>query len=206
LGYAITPAVNIPQYYGLNRGPQGTDITHMFSANAVADLPFGKGKRWAHGGFASWLAGGWQLSAIIVERTGYPFTATASTATLNAPFSNQFADCLAPPEEVGSIYQWYKPSSFAPPTAGRFGTCGTNNLRGPGLFNTNIGVTRKFRMSERFGLDFRADMFNIANTPHHSLGNSSVNSGTFMQAVGIINTGLEGIEQRAVRFTMRLGW
>jgi hypothetical protein len=206
LGYAITPAVNIPQYYGLNRGPQGTDITHMFSANAVADLPFGKGKRWVHGGFASWLAGGWQLSAIIVERTGYPFTATASTATLNAPFSNQFADCLAPPVNVGSIYQWYQPSSFAPPSAGRFGTCGTNNLRGPGLFNTNIGVNRRFRMTERFGLDFRADMFNIANTPHHSLGNSSVNSGTFMQAVGIINTGLEGIEQRAVRFTMRLGW
>jgi hypothetical protein len=35
-------------------------------------------------------------------------------------------------------------------------------------------------------------MFNVANTPHHSLGNSSVNSGTFMQAVGIVNTGLEG--------------
>jgi hypothetical protein len=206
LGYAITPSVNIPQYFGLNRGPQGTDITHMFSANAIADLPFGKGKRWATTGAGAALAGGWQLSAIVVDRTGYPFTATASTATLNAPFSSQFADCLAPPQLVGSIFQWYNPSAFAPPSAGRFGTCGTNSLRGPGLFNTNLGVNRAFRVTERFGLDFRADMFNIANTPHHSLGNSSVNSGTFMQAVGIINTGLEGIEQRAVRFSLRLGW
>ena len=55
----------------------------------------------------------------------------------------------------------------------------------------NIGVDRKFRITERFALNFRADMFNIANTPHHSLGNQSVNSGTFMQAVGIINSGLE---------------
>jgi hypothetical protein len=206
LGYAITPAVNIPQYFGLNRGPQGTDITHMFSANLVADVPFGKGKRWAQKGVASMLAGGWKLSAIVVDRTGYPFTATASTATLNAPFSNQFADCLAPARKIGDIFQWYDRTAFAPPSAGRFGTCGTNSLRGPGLFNTNVGVNRSFRRSERIGLEFRADMFNIANTPHHSLGNTSVNSGTFLQAVGIINTGLEGIEQRAVRFSLRLSW
>ena len=108
--------------------------------------------------------------------------------------------------KIGDIFQWYDRSAFAPPSAGRFGTCGTNSLRGPGLFNTNLGVNRNFRMSERFGLDFRADMFNIANTPHHSLGNTSVNVGTFMQAVGIVNTGLEGIEQRAVRFSLRLAW
>lgn len=104
LGYAISPAVNIPQYYGLNRGPQGTDITHMFSANAVAELPFGRAKRWAQKGVISKLAGGWQISAIIVDRTGYPFTATASTVTLNAPFSSQFADCLAPAQKIGDIF------------------------------------------------------------------------------------------------------
>lgn len=206
LGYATTPGVNIPQYYRLNRGPQATDIANMLSLNGVAELPFGKGKHWAQNGVASYLAGGWQLSTIIVAHSGLPFTATASTATLNAPFSNQFADCLTQPQKVGSIFQWYNPSAFAPPSSGRFGTCGTNSLRGPGLFNTNIGVDRKFRITERFGLDFRTDMFNVANTPHHSLGNSSVNSGTFLQAVGIINTGLEGIEQRAVRFSLRLGW
>jgi hypothetical protein len=206
LGYATTPAVNIPQYYRLNRGPQATDIANMFSANAVAELPFGESKRWIRKGLAAKLAGGWQLSAIAVARSGLPFTATASTATLNAPFSSQFADCLTTPQKVGSIYQWYNPSAFAAPSAGRFGTCGTNSLRGPGLFNTNIGVDRKFPVTDRLGLDFRADMFNIANTPHHSLGNTSVNSGTFLQAVGIINTGLEGIEQRAFRFSLRLSW
>jgi hypothetical protein len=49
-------------------------------------------------------------------------------------------------------------------------------------------------------------MFNLGNTPHHSLGNSSVNSGTFMQALGIINTGLEGIEQRAFRFSLKVSF
>jgi Carboxypeptidase regulatory-like domain/TonB dependent receptor len=206
LGYAITPAVLIPQYYGLNRGRQATDIRHTFGSTAVIDLPFGAGKRWAQDGLASKLAGGWQLSAIVTAHSGLPFTPTASSSGLNAPFSSQFADCIATPVQTGNIYQWYNKSAFAIPAAGHFGTCGTNNLSGPGLINADLGVNRNFRLTERFTLGVRGDMFNTANTPHHVLGNTSINSSTFMQAVGILNTGLEGIEQRAVRLSMRLAW
>jgi hypothetical protein len=206
LGYATSPQVVIPQYYKLNRGPQATDIRHMFSATGVVDLPFGKGKRWVQSGWPSKLAGGWQISTVVTIHSGLPFTATASGATLNAPFSGQFADCLSRPQKIGSIYQWYDRSAFGGPASGRFGTCGTNSLNGPGLINANIGVNHIFPISEKFQLSFRADMFNAANTPHHVLGNTSINSGTFLQAVGIANTGLEGIEQRAVRLALRLAW
>ena len=206
LGYAINPAVLIPQYYGLNRGRQGTDIRNTFGSSIVADLPFGKGKRWVQNGIGSKLAGGWQLSAIITAHSGLPFTATASSSTLNAPFSSQFADCIAAPSQTGSIYQWYNKSAFAVPAAGRFGTCGTNNLSGPGLINADLGLNRNFRLTERFTLGVRGDFMNAANTPHHVLGNTSINSSTFMQAVGILNTGTDGIEQRALRVSMRLGW
>ncbi len=97
-------------------------------------------------------------------------------------------------------------SSFASPAAGRFGTCGTNRFYGPGSINANLGVNRTFSLTEQLRLSFRVDMFNAGNTPHHTLGNTSVNSGTFMQAVGIANTGLDGIEQRAVRLALRLAW
>jgi hypothetical protein len=206
LGYSINPQVVIPQYFGLNRGPQATDITHNISSTVVADLPFGKGKRWVQTGMASKLAGGWQLSAIVTAHSGLPFTAGASAASLNAPNSGQFADCLSKPNKLGNILQWYDKSAFGTPSSGRFGTCGTNSLRGPGLFNTNLGVNRKFQLTEKFQLSFRADMFNAANTPHHLISSTSVSSGTFLQATGILNTGLEGIEQRAVRFALRLGW
>jgi hypothetical protein len=206
LGYATTPSVLIPQYYSLNRGRQATDIRHTFGSSVVIDLPFGKGKRWAQKGLASHLAGGWQLSAIVTAHSGLPFTATASTATLNAPFSGQFADCIGAPQQTGNIFQWYNKATFATPTAGRFGTCGTNNLSGPGLINANLGVNRNFRITERFTLGVRADMFNSANTPHHVLGNTSISTGTFMQAVGILNTGVDGIEQRALRLSARIGW
>ena len=206
LGYALTPAVQIPQYFHLNRGPESTDISHMFSSSAVAELPFGAGKRWAQGGVASMLAGGWQLSTVVTAHTGTPFTASSSSATLNSPNSSQFADCVSPPQKVGSIYGWYAKSAFAVPSTGRFGTCGTNSLRGPGLVNADLGLERKFQFTEKLGMTFRAEMFNLANTPHHSNPVGNVTSGTFMQALGIVSTGREGIEQRAVRFALRLAF
>jgi len=209
LGYSIqAPRVVIPQYYGLNRGPQDQDIRHMFAASGVAELPFGKGKRWATQGLASWLAGGWQISSVVTSHSGLPFTGSASNATLNAPFSSQFADCLSAPKQLGNIFQWYDKSAFAGPSSGRFGTCGTNSLRGPGLFNADAGVERKFHLTERFQLMLRGEMFNLANTPHHVMpsGNTSVNSSTFLQATDILNSGREGIEQRAIRFALKLAW
>ena len=143
---------------------------------------------------------------MITVHSGLPFTATASTATLNAPFSSQFADCTGSTNRLGDIYQWYNRSGFAVPANGRFGTCGTNSLYGPGLININTGLNKTFSITERIKLSFRADMFNTANTPHHTLGNTSINSSTFMQAVAIANTGLDGIEQRAARLALRLAW
>jgi hypothetical protein len=208
LGYAISPQVVIPQDYGLNYGPQSADITHMFSATGVAPLPFGKGRRWAQSGLASKLAGGWQISTVVTAHSGLPFTATASSATLNAPYSGQFANCISPAQQTGNIYEWYNPSAFAVPASGRFGSCGTNSLWGPGLFNVDLDVVRQFPISEKLNLKFRTDMFNVGNTPHFVMpsGNASVNSGTFMEATSIANTGRGGIEQRAVRFSLELDW
>jgi len=51
-------------------------------------------------------------------------------------------------------------------------------------------------------------MFNIANTPHHTMtsGNASVNASTFMQVLDIANTGREGLDERNFRLSLRLGW
>jgi len=209
LGYATTPTISIPQYFRLNRAPQAQDINHNFSVTGVAELPFGRGKRWAQSGLAGKLAGGWQISEVVSAYSGRPFTATASSASLNSPNSSQRADCISPPHQTGNILQWYDKSAFAVAASGRFGTCGTNALRGPGLVNADLGIERKFPIRERFEVKFRAEMFNVANTPHHNVPNStnaSVSSSTFLQVTDIVNTGREGIDERDVRFSLRLGW
>jgi hypothetical protein len=165
-----------------------------------------KGQRWATSGVGAMLLGGWQLEAIATVRSGTPFTVTASNTTLNASGSTQFADCVGQPNELGNIYQWYDKSAFASPATGRFGTCKTNSLWGPGLVNVDTGLVRNFRIKERMELKFRAEMFNTANNPHHSNPTNSIASGTFMQALGIANTGREGIDERTVRFSLRFAF
>ena len=204
LGYANRVA--IPYLYGLNYGPLGSDVRHSLHLTAVAEAPFGKGKRWLQSGPAAYIAGGWQVNGLLSAYTGTPFTVTATATSLNAQFSSQTADCLRQPENIGDINQWYDRTAFAPVTAARFGTCGTNNLYGPGLINVDLGVDRIFRIGERFQLKFRAEMFNAGNTPHRALPNANVNSGAFMQALAIQNTGRDGIDERTFRFGLRLGW
>ena len=172
----------------------------------IADSPFGKNKTWLRSGPAAWALGGWQLNSVTVLRTGTPFTVTASNTTLNAVGSSQFADCVSPPNKLSNILQWYDKSAFAAPATGRFGTCGTNSLWGPRLINADLGLDRNFAVSERFHLKFRAEAFNLANTPHHANPTNSISSGTFMQALGIANTGREGIDERTFRLSLRLGW
>jgi hypothetical protein len=101
------------------------------------------------------IAGGWQLSGVLSIYSGQPFTATASTSSLNSQASSQFADCpVAPAEKLSNIFQWYNKADFGVPASGRFGTCGPDSLIGPGLANVDMGLDRKFRLTERFELRF----------------------------------------------------
>lgn len=221
LGFIIPSAVQggaaMPWLYrSENYGVLPSDIPQNFQMTAVKELPFGKGRRWASTGKAAALAGGWQVSGLFSDFGGRPFSAVASATTLNAVNSFQFADCVSTPQQTGDILHWYDPSAFAAPKAGRFGTCGQNRLRGPGLINADAGIERKFAIKEKTTFMFRAEMFNLGNTPHHaspgftnSTGTTSANSisnSAFMQAVNIANTGRDGLDERTIRFSVKLSW
>jgi hypothetical protein len=204
LGYSTQVA--IPSAFRLNYGNLSAIARQTLGLTFIADAPFGRGKQWLQTGIAGRILGGWQLQAVSTLRSGLPFTVTSSNTTLNAVGSTQFADCISPARDLNNIYQWYDKSTFGLPATGRFGSCGTNNLWGPGLVNLDTGLARNFAIRERFQLKFRAEMFNVSNTPHHANPTSNITSGTFMQALGIANTGREGIDERTVRFSLRLGW
>jgi hypothetical protein len=201
LGYSSQIA--IPYDFNLNYGNLAGIATQTLGMTLIAESPFGAGKHWATGGIEGKVLGGWKLEAVSTLRSGTPFTITASNTTLNAVGSTQFGNCNSTPVDQGNIYQWYNPSAFSAPAAGKIGNCGTNNLWGPSLLNADVGLARTFPIRERYKLEFRTEIFNISNTPHHSNPNGNVSSGTFMQALGIANTGREGIDQRTVQFSLR---
>ena len=53
-----------------------------------------------------------------------------------------------------------------PPGAGQFGTMGRNLFRGPGFRNMDFSILKKWKFNERFGVQFRAELFNVLNHPN----------------------------------------
>jgi hypothetical protein len=169
-----------PEARARNRSLAGFDRAHNLQASAVVELPFGKGKRWAAAGPASAIVGGWQVNAVFSAYTGTPFTVTSSGTSLNAPGNSQVADLVKPKVETlggaGRGASFFDPLAFRAVTQPRFGTAGLNILRGPGVVNLDAGVFRNFAFSERWSLQFRAEAFNVSNTPHFNNPGANVSS------------------------------
>jgi hypothetical protein len=205
-----SPRINLPQYFHLNRALSGIDRTHAFHVTSIAELPFGKGKAWANTGFGAALLGGWQVNGIWSMYSGAPFSVTAPGADLNAPGNTQRADQVKP--EVAKLggtgpgQKFYDPTAFAQVREPRFGTAGFNRLRGPGSVNIDAGLFRRFQITERFNVQFRAEAFNFTNTPKFSAPNADVSSSQFMEITSTQGIGREGIDERVFRFGLRLGW
>jgi hypothetical protein len=163
--------IKIPEFYDLNRALSGFDRTHNLQITNLTELPFGKGRRWlTRGGFLSAVLGGWQVNNVVSLYSGTPFSVTASGTSLNAPESDQRADQVKPKVDIlggiGRGHPYFDPLAFAPVTEARFGTAGFNLLRGPSYRNWDLGLFREFRLRDKLNLQFRAEAFNVTNTPH----------------------------------------
>ena len=209
-GSTAQPRIRHPDHYQRNYGPLNQDIRHNLVITNTFALPFGRGKRLLNSGPGGAILGGWQFNSLTSMYTGRPSTPTAPTGSVNSAASGQVADCLAAPRKLGTPDQWWDPSRFADPAdvggPPRFGTCGANVLRGPGHINMDMGLFRLFQVTEGVSVQFRAEAFNVANTPHFSNPSSNIASSGFGVVTGMSNTGREGNDQRVFRFGLRIGF
>ena len=68
----------------LNTGRSQFHVTHVVTANAIFELPFGLGRRWVNrGGFLNQVVGGWQLASIVAWQSGSPLNFFSGRATFN---------------------------------------------------------------------------------------------------------------------------
>src|SRR5262249_17354119 len=223
MGYAINSDsgpnfVQALPYYELNRAVADYDRTHMLHFSSVWDLPFGRGKRMASSGVASKVLGGWQINQLWSFYTGAPFTVTASGTSLNMPNSSQRADQVKQHVEIlgnaGRGMWYFDPLAFASVTDPRFGTTGFRSMRGPGIVNWDLGIHRKFRVTERVEMQFRAEVFNASNTPHFGNPGTNVSSldvtggvirtNGYAEITGVTNLARDGIDERQVRFGLKV--
>lgn len=188
-----------------NRASAGFDQRHTFQLGWVYSLPFGPGKKFVSSGVMSHVLGDWKFSGIEAMHTGLPLFLTAPGSSLNAPNNTQTPNqVMASVPFLGGVgpgAHWYDPAAFAPVTAAdTFGSVGRNILAGPGLWNTDLSVSRIFPIKERMKFEFRAEFYNLPNTSHfNNPGSLGVTSGSFMQVTSSYG-------ERNIRFGGMLTW
>ncbi len=171
---------------------------HTFVQSVVYELPFGKGKPLLHSGWANWVAGGWQVSTVMTVMSGRPLDFSASGTSLNAPGTRQTPNQVGPFHVLGGIgpsvagsptaQLWFDTSAFktvtTPQTAGNMSRF---TFAGPRYFNLDAAMFKRFPVTERIGLEFRAEAFSATNTPHFDQPNGNAsNSVTFGHITGTI--------------------
>jgi hypothetical protein len=59
--------------------------------------------------------------------------------------------------------QWLNPAAFSLPGVGQLGSLGRGSIRGKPITNVDFSIVKNWRFKERYGLQFRAEMFNAFN-------------------------------------------
>ena len=195
-----------------NRAVAGFDRTHNLEFYGNYALPFGRGQSFVKSGPLAAVLGGWQTNWIMSRLSGLPFTVGTAGTSLNSPGNTQTADQILSTVAIlgghGVGQPYFDPNAFAVVNDPRFGSSGRNILRGPGLFNLDASLFRTFKVTERFGLQFRAEMFGVTNTPQ--FGNPGATVSSAIRTNGVI-TKLNGYDEitsasgeRQARFALKL--
>ena len=159
------------------RGLSSFDLRQRFAGSFAYDLPMGRGRplgRHARGLFAT-LISDWQLNSIVSLQTGQPFTAAlpGEFDNSNTGFANLGFGAGDRPNVLGNPVlahpdpqRWFDTTAFALPPFGSFGNAGRNILTGPSLRNVDVSLLKDTALSETTTLQFRAEFFNVLNTPN----------------------------------------
>jgi hypothetical protein len=177
------------------------DRKHNFVVSYLYQLPFGPDKRWLQDGIASYIFGGWQLSGFFSAMSGLPINFTASGSLLKAPGNTQRPDASGTPKVLGATGPgqfWFDTSVFSAPAAGVWGSVRRNSLLdGPGYLNLDATLSKRVRLPHGMNVEFRADVFNVTNTPHFDRPSGSYGGASFGQVTGAYG-------QREMRFGLKV--
>jgi hypothetical protein len=191
----------IPLSLQLNRGRMSDNRTHVFTQSYMWSLPFGKGKQWAQGRAANWLAGGWQIQGLFSAMTGSWFSPSVA-GIVNAPGNAERPNWIAPVKYLGNTgpgQKYFDPGSFVTPPQNTLGNAGRNILQGPGVGNFDAALHRNIPIREGMQLALRLESFNFTNTAHYMNPNGNAQSPQF----GEINAAEQDQRQFQIGLTLR---
>jgi hypothetical protein len=168
----------------LERDVSTGDIPHNLVASVVWDLPWGKGRRYDPHGFGGVLIRDWQLATIATFQSGTPI-AISQVTNFNAfaGFGIQRPNIVADPTLSSSdrgTAQWFNTAAFQVAPQFTLGDSSRNPVRGPGYQDIDLALIRRVPIGTgRVTVEFRAEVFNLTNTPPLGVPNGVLGSPGF---------------------------
>lgn len=202
----------------LERGNADFDVRHNFSAGVTYDIPK------PHAGpVLAALFRNWSLDSTIYALSGPPVNLFDSLASL---VRQDGTVVQVRPDVVSGQPFWIKDPNapggtrinraafqFPPTPYTRQGTLGRNVVRLPGTLQINMGLRRRFNLTERWNLQFRAEAFNLFNHPAFGFYNTNLSSQNFGLAERTLNRTLGGLNNlyqfggnRSMQISLRLSF
>jgi Carboxypeptidase regulatory-like domain/TonB dependent receptor-like, beta-barrel len=216
--YASSTGPTLVADPSVDYGNTENDVRHRIAVTGNYALPFGRSFTGAKG----LLVKGWQLNAIVYWQTGFAFTVVNSSnrnvqgVSFDRP--NQVANPFVagavsanptcegappgytPPTRVRTTSAWFNPCALMPQTTGTLGDEGVGQLFGPHQRDADVSVNKDFGLTERWKMQFRAECFNLSNTPNFALPGHVLSQANVGQ---ITSTGWN-YSPREIQFALKL--
>jgi hypothetical protein len=152
---------------------------HRGIFNLMWELPWGEGKPWLNQGGLKHVFGDWVLTGNILTQTGEFLTPSfaggrdpSNTNTIGGR-PDRICDGNLPKSER-TLQRWFDTSCFVVPANGRFGNAGKGILEGPGRFVLNLGLFKRYAISEGKWLRFQAMATNVLNRANFAVPNTNI--------------------------------
>ncbi|MPZ20273.1 MAG: hypothetical protein GEV06_20505 [Luteitalea sp.] len=148
------------------------------------------------------LVGGWQINTITTIESGRPISLSAPV-TGPGTRPNAVPDAEAKLDDP-TLERWFNTDAFALPEPFTFGDAPRTlpDVHSDGLFRIDLSLFKTFPIADRYRLQFRAEAFNLTNTPTFDTPGRSLTGTTF----GVVTaTTMEG-RPRELQFALRLDW
>jgi hypothetical protein len=185
-----------------DHGRAREDVAHNFKLSSIYEVP-----RLRLTGVAGAILNGWGITSNVAWRGGFPFPLRSGKDNSFSGVGRDRPDFIGTDIHAAQlssdrphgemVSEFFDTSLFVQNAQGTFGNTGRNVLRGPKSFNTDLGVLKTARITERTALQFRAEFFNLFNNVNFRLPNSRLTSASF----GAITS---AYDPRIIQFALKL--